>query len=176
MSTCGHGKIVCEKLIEKKSLGAAPIHTAGTFVPKGPLLNAWLLMQRLLQGSAGILPALAPAAVSRRRRAASPYRFEMMVGRTGSVRRRIYPCGGESAPQGRVALPEEDGRLEETRRKRRSCLRYAFSKLGRECFQGRPGSRCSSHIKRWLVQGSADFASRGPQTEWRVRNSSASLP
>ena len=44
-------------------------------------------------------------------RAASPYRFEMMVGRTGSVRRR-FPCGGESAPQGRVALPGHFGKMQ----------------------------------------------------------------
>jgi hypothetical protein len=45
---------------------AAPIHIAGTFVPKGLLLHAGLSKNRLLQGSAGTLPSLAPAAVSRR--------------------------------------------------------------------------------------------------------------
>jgi hypothetical protein len=45
---------------------ATPTFTAGTFVPKGPFLHAGLSKNRLLQGSAGILPALAPAVVSRR--------------------------------------------------------------------------------------------------------------
>jgi hypothetical protein len=38
---------------------------------------------------------------------------------------------------GRDALPKEDGRLEETRYKRRSRLRFAFSKLGTECSKDR---------------------------------------
>ena len=49
---------------------------AGTFVPKGPLNES--SMKVPLHGSAGILPASAPAAMSRRCRAASPYRVKLL--------------------------------------------------------------------------------------------------
>jgi hypothetical protein len=49
---------------------------AGTFVPKGPLNESSMKMP--LHGSAGILPALALAAMSRRYSATSPYRVKLL--------------------------------------------------------------------------------------------------
>jgi hypothetical protein len=92
MSTCGRGKFVCEKLIGKITRRSADSY-GRDLCPERSVVECMVIDAAASSRERGHLARFGACGGESALRAASPYRFEMMVGRTGLGPPKNTPAG-----------------------------------------------------------------------------------